>query len=201
MDVLPDRIAGPLASGLEDHAVPIAKALASHVATPLAAALKAGLGRDLAAAVRSILQQEARRDRDRLQARVDQLETALADSRGHAQRLADDNADLVRTRNAAQAAADTERAAATAARAELAAAQADVARLNERVDRLKESVDTWRDMVEREAQSRKGAPTQLTAGAAVLPSQESSQSSPPSAPSTPGPLTPQRCSPRKHGHK
>ena len=200
-DVLPDRIAGPLASGLEDHAVPIAKALASHVATPLAAALKAGLGRDLATAVRSILQQEARRDRDRLQARVDQLETALADSRSHAQRLADDNADLVRTRNAAQAAADTERAAATAARAELAAAQADVARLNERVDRLKESVDTWRDMVEREAQSRKGAPTQLTAGAAMLPSQESSQSSPPSAPSTPGPVTPQRCSPRKHGHK
>ena len=118
----------------------------------------------------------------------------MADSRGHAQRLAEDNTDLVRTQNAAQAAA-------TAARAELAAAQADVARLNKRVDRLKESVDTWQDMVEREAQSRKAAPTQLTAGAAMLPSQESSQSSPPSAPSTPGPVTPQRCSPRKHGHK
>ena len=78
-----------------------------------------------------------------MQARVKQLEAALADSRGHAQQLAEDNADLVRTQNAAQAAADSERAAATAARAELAAAQADVARLNERVDRLKESVDTW----------------------------------------------------------
>ena len=114
-DVLPDRIAGPLASGLEDHAVPIARA-------PLAAALKPGLGRDLAAAVWSILQQEARRDRDRLQARVEHLDPALAELRGHAQQLAEDNADLVHTRNAAQAAADTERAAATAARAELAAA-------------------------------------------------------------------------------
>ena len=83
----------------------------------------------------------------------------------------------------------------TAVAAAVAAALAapDVARLNECVDRLKEAFDTWREM----AQSRKGVPAQLTAGA----SQESSQSSPPSAPSTPGPVTPQRCSPRKHGHK
>ena len=54
VDALPDRIAGPLATGLEDHAVPIARALATHVAAPLAAAPKPGLGRDMVAAVKSI---------------------------------------------------------------------------------------------------------------------------------------------------
>ena len=54
VDALRDRIAGPLATGLEDHAVPIARALAKHVAAPLAAALKPGMGRNMVAAVKSI---------------------------------------------------------------------------------------------------------------------------------------------------
>ena len=85
-----------------------------------------------------------------MQAQVEQLEEALKDSRGHALRLADENADVVCTHNAAQAAAETERAAAIAARAELHAAQV-MARLAERMERLEDSVETWRGMVERGA--------------------------------------------------
>ena len=54
VDALPERIASPLATGLEDHAVPITRALATHVVAPMAAALKPSLGRDMVAAVKSI---------------------------------------------------------------------------------------------------------------------------------------------------
>ena len=197
VDALPDRVAGPLAAGLADHAAPIAKALAAAVAGPLAAALRPSVGKDLATAVKGILQQEARRERDRLQQRVEQLEGQLADAREQVTHLQDENADVRRTRDAAQAAADTERARSDADRAALHAANVQVAKLSEQLTASQQSTSVWRDIVEREATASRSsqAPTQLTAGTAIAGSQDSNQSTP-SRPSQTDQVTPRR-SPRK----
>ena len=182
VDTLPDRMASPLATGLADHSAPIAKALA--------AALRPSVGKDLVAAVKGVLQQEARRDRDRLQQRVTQLEEQLTDTRGQVRHLQEENADVRRTRDAAQAAADTERSASVRDREALHAAQLELQSVRQELAHQAQTTNIWRDMVEREAGARAGiarsgsqsGPTQLTATGAFQSSQ-SSQSSP--APSTP----------------